>query len=199
MKTKVIGQITSLIIKHEKVIATLNEEVFMLKNLVQNMALQLINNFSKEVESNVKEQNQDNDNNKGASPEHVFKCEKCDYKAEKEIMLKKHMNTKHIEQKSQIEVKKLENRVNFTCYECDFTSKTKKNLKKHKEKHHGQDVNKESSIANIERNPMTEILSTCQCTPETVCDECLAEWIPKEKLVRKIPHTGDKESLNRCG
>ena len=95
------------------------------------------------------------------------------------------MNTKHIEQKSQIEVKKLENRVNFTCDECNFTSKTKKNLKKHTEKHHGQDVNKESSIDNIESNPMSEIVSTCQCTPETVCDECLAEWIPKEKLVRK--------------
>ena len=94
------------------------------------------------------------------------------------------MNTKHIEQKSQIEVKKLENRVNFTCDECNFTSKTKKNLKKHKEKHHGQDVNKESSIENIESNPMSAIVSTCQCTPETVCDECLAEWIPKEKLVR---------------
>ena len=82
-------------------------------------------------------------------------------------------------------MKKLENRVNFTCDEFDYTSKTNKNLKNHKEKHHVQDVNKESSIANFESNPMSEILSTFQCTPETVCDECLAEWIPKEKLVRK--------------
>ena len=60
MKTKVIGQITSLIMKHEKDISTLNEEVIMLKNLVQNMALQLIKTFSKEVESNEKETQQDN-------------------------------------------------------------------------------------------------------------------------------------------
>ena len=98
MKTKVIGQTISLIIKHEKHIAIINEEVFMLKNLVQNMALQLINPFCKEVKNYVKEQNQDNNNNKSASSEHVFKCEKCDYKAEKEISLKTHMNTKHIEQ-----------------------------------------------------------------------------------------------------
>ena len=40
IKTKVIGQITSLVMKHEKDISTLYEEVIMLKNLVQNLALQ---------------------------------------------------------------------------------------------------------------------------------------------------------------
>ena len=56
----VIGQITSLIIKHEKDISTLTEEVIMLKNLVQNLSLQLTKNFSKERESNEKEKHQDN-------------------------------------------------------------------------------------------------------------------------------------------
>ena len=60
VKTKVIGQITSLVMKHEKDISTLNEEVIMLKNLVQNLALQLIKTFSKEGESNEKDKNQDN-------------------------------------------------------------------------------------------------------------------------------------------
>ena len=40
--------------KHDKDISRLNEEVIMLKNLVQNLALQLIKTFSKEGESNEK-------------------------------------------------------------------------------------------------------------------------------------------------
>ena len=30
--------------------------------------------------------------------EHIFNCDKCDFKCEHEVTLKKHMNTKHIVQ-----------------------------------------------------------------------------------------------------
>ena len=180
IQTKVIGQITSCIMKHEKDITTLNEEIIMLKNLVENMALQLMQHFSKKVESNEKEKTEDIETIKSAPLEHVFKCEKCEYTAEKEITLKKHINTKHIEQKSQSEVKKHENRVNFFCDECNFTCKTKKNLNKHKEKnHHIQVVNKQSSTQEGQRLFNSEMASACLCTTVTVCDVCLVNGSKK--------------------
>ena len=57
VQIKVIGQITELLMNHEKYITKVRQEVYMLKNKVQNMAHELMKHFNIEVESTEKEQN----------------------------------------------------------------------------------------------------------------------------------------------
>ena len=185
-QTKVIGQITELLIKHEKDITQLNEEVSILKNLVQYMAHELVKHFNKEVESTDNEKNVHKEDIETAPPENGLKCGKCEYTTKNKNMLKKHMNTKHMEQKRQNDVKEHDKTVNFFCDECEFSCQTKNKLKKHTKKDHPIQVNnKESSIEVDHTNIDSENATDCQCTPVTVCDECLSEWIPKEQLARK--------------
>ena len=57
----------------------------MRKNVVQNMAHELMKHFNKEVESTEKEKNVEKKVIESASPEHEFMCENCEYTAKMKI------------------------------------------------------------------------------------------------------------------
>ena len=136
-QAKLNDQMMQGILKHEKDITALTEEVISLKNLVQQLSLELVKFFQPEVAiaNPENEKVPENENIEAPSPEKVLKCKECEFTSDKENILKKHMNMQHTNQK----MKKSdghENGVNFVCDECPFSSKTKKSLKKHKEKDH---------------------------------------------------------------
>ena len=165
------------LLKHENDKKLLTEEVNKLRNLVQYMALELSKNVQKEVA--VIETNENTVTNKDteASPsDPPFKCDKCDFSGDTFIMLNKHKNTKHIEQKLKTDnAKKHSNKDKFYCDECHLSFPKKKDLKKHKEIDH---ENKEYSIEPENKNGHDNTTpkiqeAACKCTAETVCDYCL--------------------------
>ena len=75
------------------------------------------------------------------------------------------------------------------CNECDYSCQNKKNLKKHKGQMHER-INKNQNIAcnscGKKFHHMSELdihfeeeHPNCKCTADSVCDECISEWIPK--------------------
>ena len=144
--------------KHEKEITYLTQEVNMLKALVQNMTLEIVKGIMQEVNSKEKEDNIYTTQNKSANIEDaeknkkvelnvihvnktkmVFQCEDCDFECEKEITLNKHKNTKHTKVNSTKDnsVNKASNtKDKFHCDECSYSSMSKKSLKKHKSQKH---------------------------------------------------------------
>ena len=168
-------QVKSLMMKHEKDIQNLTEEVNMLKSLIQNMTLEMVKNIMNEVERKEKEKPKDGTDTEASLPKPVFKCEKCEYASDKEITLKKHMNTRHIiENKKSDDKKEYKDKHNFICDECSFSSKNKKTLKRHKDKHHpittaSQKFTNEDNINNH------NIITTCECSEGVICDSCLSE------------------------
>ena len=165
------------LLKHENDIKLLTEEVNKLRNLVQYMALELSKNAQKEVP--VVETNENTVTNKEteASPsDPSFKGDKCEFSGGTLIMLNKHKNTKHIEQKLKTDNgKKHGNKDNFYCDECHLSFTKKKDLKKHKEiGHKNKENSNEPENTNGHENTTPKIQeAACKCTAETVCDYCL--------------------------
>jgi hypothetical protein len=179
-QNKVNEAMTLLVLKHEKDIAALTEEVNTLKTLVESMALQ----FSSEEE-----------NMKFASSETKYECKVCNFKSEKQITLNKHMNTKHVQDSSKSKemkanVKSVKNnscKTQFYCDECDFSSTNKKSLKKHMDKGIHTEKNSDISVEEVNNdivNAKNVPNSNCdKCSKEEACEDCieaeLDEWIAK--------------------
>ena len=90
------------LLKHEIDIKILTEEVQTLKQLVQEMALELAKHVQKEgVVIKVKEKENPTElNEKETQPcEAAVRCDRCEFTCAKVITLNKHMNTKHMEKK----------------------------------------------------------------------------------------------------
>ena len=103
----------------------------------------------------------------------TFKCEKCEFKCDKFITLKKHSNTKHMDQNN-LKVDNIKsNKGKFLCDECPIGLKNKKSLKKHKEKEH-KDYNEDNS-GNM--NLYSEDKDASLCTSDCDCNTCVAEWV----------------------
>ena len=108
----------------------------------------------------------------------TFKCEKCEFKCDKLISLKKHSNTKRVDNNKS-------NNGKFYCYECPIEFKNKKSLKKNKEKEH-KDSNEENS-GNV--NLYSEDKDASLCTADCDCNTCVAEWVYWAKAATKLNHT----------
>ena len=120
-------------------------------------------------------------------------CDVCEYQCEKEITLKRHKNTKH----QRVKTIKYpsdateEKSTPFYCDECEYSCKTKKNLKKHKAQDHKdlveskifkcENCGKEFSKKEELEVHMKENHPLCQCTADSVCDDCLEEWVDKPR------------------
>ena len=147
---------TLLMLKHEKEITALTQEVNMLKSLLQSISLQLVMTKQKEISNedspNMVDSKDYEDKENISTPEPSFKCDLCNYKCEKITTMNKHKNTKHesgtnenVESKSAQNNKELADsyqgkgsKGKLYCDECDFSSSNKKTFKKHKEKGHEQ-------------------------------------------------------------
>ena len=135
------------------------------------------------------------ESNKSQEEIPIFKlqCDLCNYQCEKEMTLNKHKNTKHpCETKIQNHSDATDEKsAPFYCDECEYSCKTKKNLKKHKAQVHIVSIKSKSSkcencgkefskIEDLEVH-MKENHPLCQCTVDSVCDDCLEEWVDKPK------------------
>ena len=96
---KLYEQVTLLLLKHEKDITSLTEEVNALKNIVQQMAQELVKNGQSGIETIDKENPTKNTDLDCHVSETIFKCEKCYFTCDKRMTLKKHTNTKHSDNK----------------------------------------------------------------------------------------------------
>ena len=130
----------------------------------------------------------------------VHQCDWCKYECEKEITLKKHKKTKHMN----MNIKEINGDGQKTtktkctqlyCNQCDYSCQTKKNLKKHNGQIHVS-INKNQNIACnscgkkfIQTSELDihskEVHPNCKCTADSVCDECINEWIPKASEANK--------------
>ena len=190
-QTKLNEHMTLLMLKHERDISALIEEVNSLKSLVQSMSIQLDVTKEKEV---ISEDFADKDNDKVqegpekvSSSEPEYKCDLCNFKSEKLITLNKHKNTKHdhnqiknIETKS--ELKKLGEKskdhalkAKFYCDMCDFSSTNKKTLKKHIEK--GNHIKNGCDNATTNLNNVNHIHDSITNTTDYECEKCTESLI----------------------
>jgi hypothetical protein len=124
------------ILKHERDIQELNEEVNKMKNIIHTMTLELVKCTQNHVAiaETVAEKKSTTDVNITSSKP-LFKCNQCDYACGKEITLKKHINTKHQNPNhpkgdQNTSVSNQEKSLMFNCDECDHSCKTTKGLKK---------------------------------------------------------------------
>jgi hypothetical protein len=161
------------VLKHEKEITSLTEEVCMLKSLLQSISLQLVNTKEQEISNkaspNTDDHKYDKEKQKVSTSEPSFKCEMCIFKCEKIITMNKHKNTKHEscvngnkDNKSVQDTKKHDDsdkekvsKGKWYCDECNFSSSNKKTLKKHKDKGHERkecDYCKETFMRESEMN-----------------------------------------------
>ena len=163
-----------LVLKHEKEVYDMKEEINTLKTLVQSMALQIVSYIEKGMSSKAftedhKDQDKVQDKEEVTISEPEFECHQCSFKNEQLLTLNRHMNTKHENQKIRSvdtknklnkkkncdDGKKTISMVKFFCDECDFSSTNKKTLKKHKTKDHHID-------------------NDCvNCTAEEACEVCV--------------------------
>lgn len=148
---KLMEMIGLCMVKHETEIKILNEEVKHLKDVIQNMTEKTFSfekneqstNF-KSVTVNQKEMERNKDShgekeNDSVKTDFLVKCDLCSYQCEKQITLKKHMNTKHMDQiknghQKQIDVIENVGKAKFYCDQCNYSCNLKKGLKKHKTK-----------------------------------------------------------------
>jgi hypothetical protein len=128
------------------------------------------------------------DQNDTTEVEELFDCSKCNYSCKKNSTLMKHMNTKHVVKaddtcstRSTVSItssrekdssEQLIKSSKFFCDECDYGCMSRKVLKKHKVKHQSTTVTAESTS-----DPENGI--DCNCTEDSVCDECLDYWVRK--------------------
>ena len=121
-------------------------------------------------------------------------CDVCDYECEKEITLKKHKNTKHIDVNNRngdkdCQVTTTIKSTHLYCNECDYSCQKFFFLKKHKAHMHVSIMENTNITCNScgrkfihegEHNiHFKEEHPTCKCTTDSVCDGCIAEWLPK--------------------
>ena len=152
-----------LVLKHEKEILDMKQEIQSLQTLSQTMALQLVKYIEKDMSN--KDSNKDNNNEDIIQEKEAvtisgpeFKCDLCSFKSEKLITLNKHINTKHESQKTHCvdaineintkkhsdDGKKTVSKAKFYCDECEFSATNKKTLKKHMVKDHHPEKNCEN-------------------------------------------------------
>ena len=169
---KLYEQVTLLLLKHEKDITSLKEEVNELKNIIQQMAQELVKNVQKGVETEGIEL-------QGHISEKVLKCEKCDFTCDKKITLKKHTNTNHMDPKKQSVNTITVDKGKFCCDECPVSFKNLKNSKKHQEKEHN--VKKDTTeLKHYDKNLCSLAQaqeSILNCTATCDCDKCVDEWV----------------------
>ena len=179
------------ILKHERDIQELNEEVNKMKNMIHTMTLELVKctqNHVATVETDAENINIADINLMSSEP--LFQCDQCDYTCGKDITLKKHIDTKHKntnhpkgDQNSSVSTQGKSSTIN--CDECDHSCKTKKGLKKHKtQDHQSQNIKFENCGKVFSKKEdlgihMKENHPKCQCTAVDVCDDCLEEWQDK--------------------
>ena len=171
-KTNLNKQIKQGLLKHEMDIKLLNEEVHILRNLVQCIALELSKNVSKKASGIETNELENWEEAKDAHCEIKDKCEKCEFTCDKVITLNKHMNTKHMQGKVQNYTdNKMENTEKFLCDKCQLSFKKKKDLTKHIDSAHqiSEGSNELGNKSSINENKN----SACNCTHDTVCDYCL--------------------------
>ena len=121
------------ILKYERDICELNDEVKDMKNIIHTMTLGLVKCTQKHVtivETEVQKKS-----------EQIIQFDQCNYACGKDITLNKHINTKHINtndlnMSQGISVPSHGKSVKYNCDECDNNFKSKKSLKKHKNKAH---------------------------------------------------------------
>ena len=124
-KETVIEQFKLAILKHERDIHELNNEVNKMKNIIHTMTLELVKCTKKYVTivDTVPEK----------KSEQLFQCDQCDYACGKDITLKKHINTKHKtisdpNVSQELSVPTQGKSIMYKCDECDQSLK-KKSLK----------------------------------------------------------------------
>lgn len=178
-QTMLNEQITQGLLKHEADIKALTEEVTLLRNLIQYLALGLTNTVQKENKVSETAEQENCTNNKEAEallPEPILHCGKCSFTCDKVITLNKHKNTKHMEQKKQSDDgTQHDYKKNFYCDECPFSFNKKKDLKKHKDNEHTiKKVSNELKNKNNEHKHTAEVEEkACECKTESVCNKCL--------------------------
>ena len=142
-------------LKHEKEITALTEEVCILNSLLQSISLQLeVNTKEKEISNkaspNVDDCKDDEEKQKVSTSEPSFKYDLCSFKCEKIITMNIHKNTKHEScvngkrenksaqnNKKHVDSDKEEvSKGKWYCNECNFSSSNKKTLKKHEDNRH---------------------------------------------------------------
>ena len=183
---EVIEQFKLAILKHEKDIHELNDEVTKMKNIIHTVTLELVKCTQKHVTivDTVAEK----------KSEQLFQCDQCDYACGKDITLKKHINTKHKtisdpNESQEPSVPTQGKSIMYNCDECDQSFKTRKILKKHKNQDHqstvkSQDMKCENCCKEFSKRGDLDIHMKkehpkCQCTAVDVCDDCLEEWQDK--------------------
>ena len=178
-QTSLNEQITQGLLKHESDIKALTEEVNLLRNLIQYLAIGLMNSVQKEVtvsEGTEKENSTNKELAEALLPEPNLKCEKCDFTCDKVITLNKHKNTKHMEEKKRSDDgTQHEDKNNFYCDKCKFSFNKKKDLKKHNDKDHkSKKASNELKDKSGEKKYTAEVEEkACECTTENVCNKCL--------------------------
>ena len=188
-QTTINEQVTLLILKHEKDIAQLTEEVNTLKTLVNSMSLKLVS-YSENQDSPELGNEEKDVEDEAVISDPKYECSLCNFKSEKQITLNKHMNTKHEECKSNAtsntqEIKEHRNsfvkntlKAKFYCDVCDFSSTNKKSLKKHMDKGiHTDSSNSYEEIKNKKENPKIPInepnKGCAECSKEEACEGCI--------------------------
>ena len=142
-QSKIIEAMTMLLMKHEKDIVNLVEEVKALKLSNEKITAEVSQKGDKYTKTMEKTKSKkDLEKDEALEAEEMFKCEKCNYRCRKEITLNKHMNTKHVNKNSDIvtiqleetlkptkpaeEFQKLKENNKFFCDECDYDFTNKK-------------------------------------------------------------------------
>ena len=125
-QTDLNEQIKQGLLKHERDLKLLTEEINTLKNLVQYMALELAKNIQKEVtvdKTNERDTSQEQTEIEAPDNEAEFKCAKCEFRCDKLHTLNTHMKTNHMHYSDK--GNKYGNEHNFHCDKCNlgFTKK----------------------------------------------------------------------------
>ena len=184
---------------HFKEVIELKEELSEMKLIVEKMQIQ-INTLCKIVQDDgeIKQTKKDKINEstevEDDLPLKKHQCDVCGYLCEKEITLKKHKNTKHVNvnHKEKDEDGQVTTQTKCTqlyCDQCEFSCKTKKNLKKHNAQLHVSINKNQKNVCNSCGKKFIHIGEldihfkeehpNCKCTADSVCDECIKEWLPK--------------------
>jgi hypothetical protein len=172
IQEKLMEQMSLLMLKHDKDIEKLTDEVKGMKEIIQTLTEELARSKPKEV---ILDESKDIRKEKGpniaevSKSKSVFNCEECEFSSEKQITLEKHRNTKHMPAKKLIESKAGGAEPKFFCHECTFEASTKTNLKKHKAKEHmtssekqDEELEKERMKDIKEHNEIEELLRECE-------------------------------------
>jgi hypothetical protein len=123
--------ISHCMIKHEKEISDLKEEVKTHQEVIRVMTEKI-----KNLEESLKDYNKSEQiTDIFEETEDMLKCKDCKYECKKETTMKKHQDSNHPKQtkdhkETQVNSDKGK-KVKFFCDQCDFSCLSKKSLKKH--------------------------------------------------------------------